>query len=80
MADTAGGVERVDLAGAGFAGGRGQFQPVIGFVDGEAVERGLVEIVEHLADHAAAFDAHAFELAIGERGVDQGGHVILGRL
>ena len=55
----------------------GQLEPRIRRVDRQALQRRLVEVVQHLADDAAALDAHAIKRALADRVVDEGRHVVL---
>jgi len=58
----------------------GGFEPPADLGVGEADHSGLVEVVNDLAVEAVAVDGHRLEVALGEEGADQAGHVVLGRL
>ena len=78
-ADAACGAQGVEPGGALFALGHCQLQPLVGRADGKALQRGLVQVVQHLADDAAALDADGVEFPLGDRLVHQRRHVVLGR-
>lgn len=77
MADAGGAAQDVEAGGAVFARGDAEFEPLVGVVDGEALERGFVEVVEYLADDAAVFDVDGIEFGAGDGVVDELGHVVL---
>ena len=80
VANAAGGAQGVEPRRALFAAGYGQFQPLIRFINGKAVERGLVQIVQHLADDAAALNADAIKIGLSNGAVHKARHVILAGL
>lgn len=77
LADLGGAAQDVEAGGAVFARGDAEFEPLVGVVDGEALEGGFVEVVEYLADDAAVFDFDGVEFGAGDGLVDELRHVVL---
>ncbi len=79
-ADTGRGVQHIEPGRHLLARGHAQFQPLVGFFNREAVERGFVQIVQHLADHPARFQPDGVELSPLEGRAYKALHVVLGGL
>ena len=60
--------------------GYSQFKAGVRFINCKALQRCLIEIIQHLADNAVILDANAVKFTARNRRVDKARHVVLARL